>query len=136
LAKLTSAIICDYAQVRDGLLFMMSGSITRVFRPDLPAPMGVMLALVMEVPAGEQDQVHEVNVAVKHAGTASEVFRLAGGAQVAGAVTYPGESIYVPMVIDLRMVNAGAYGAFDVVSSVDDNPGPHLTIYVVDKQPS
>ena len=48
------ATICDFAQVRDGLLSVISAGITRVWRSQYPAPLGVMLALVFEVGPGRR----------------------------------------------------------------------------------
>jgi glutamate-5-semialdehyde dehydrogenase len=37
----TTAMLADFAQVREGLLFVSSGGITRCYREQLPAPLGV-----------------------------------------------------------------------------------------------
>jgi len=133
LTTLTSAILCEFAQVRESMLVVVGGCITRVRRESLPAPLGVMLALVMEIPAGEQAQVHEIVVAVKRPETAEDVLRVVGGVQLSSEHAYPGESLQVPLAFDLRDARVEAYGGYDVVSHVDGNPGPMLTFYVVDK---
>lgn len=46
--QLASAILCDFAQVREGLLFVSGGGITRIWRETFPAAAGVSLALVFE----------------------------------------------------------------------------------------
>jgi hypothetical protein len=134
LALLTSAILCDFAQVREGLLFVVGGGITRMARPELPAPLNVMLALVVDVPYDQLNQVHEVVVSIKRTDTAEEVVRLVGGAQIAGDV-YPGESLYMPLVFDLRGLAVPAYGSYDVQASVDGGVGTTLTFYMIDKPP-
>ena len=50
------ATLCDFAQVREGLLFVSSAGITRVYRESFPAPIGVMLALVLGDVAGGSGQ--------------------------------------------------------------------------------
>ena len=44
LMEVTTAMLSDFAQVREGLLFVSSGGITRCYREQLPAPLGVHLA--------------------------------------------------------------------------------------------
>jgi Family of unknown function (DUF6941) len=134
LARLTSGIVCDFAQVREGLLFVSSGAITRVFRPSLPAALGVMLAMVVEVPADEHDQTHEVRVAVRRNATAERIFEWVAGFQMANVVAEPGESIYLPLVAaEMARAAVPAYGSYDIRMNVDGNEGPYLTAYVVEK---
>ncbi len=40
--------LCDHVQVRDGLLFIVAGGITRLRRPSYPATLGAGLAVVIE----------------------------------------------------------------------------------------
>jgi hypothetical protein len=134
LAELTAGIVCDFAQVRERLLFVSSGAITRLYRPTLPAPLRVMLAMVVEVPADERDQAHEVRVVVRGNETAERVFEWVAGFQIAAPEAEPGESVYMPLVVP-EMGNAAvqAYGGYDIRMSADGNDGPLLTVYVVEK---
>ena len=47
---LSTAVLCDFAQVRDRLLFVASGAVSRLYRRELPSPLGLMVGLVIEVP--------------------------------------------------------------------------------------
>ena len=49
--KVSVAAICDFAQVREGLLSVISAGINRLWRPQYPAPMGAMLALIVAQPS-------------------------------------------------------------------------------------
>ena len=129
MAAISSALLCDFAQVREGLLFVLSGGITRVYRADLPGTLGVKAAVVVEIGFAEVERVHQLVVSVKHAGTAQELGRLTTGFQAAG-VLEPGESLYVPLVVDLAAVPVRDYGAHDVQVSVDGAVPAQLTIYV------
>ena len=60
----TTAMLADFAQVREGLLFVASGGVTRCYRDQLPAPLGVFLATVLELDRLEAERVHEVHVVV------------------------------------------------------------------------
>jgi hypothetical protein len=136
LARLTSGIVCDFAQVRERLLFVSSGAITRLYPPSLPAPLGVMLAMVVEVPSEEQDQTHEVRVAVKRNETAERIFEWVAGFQVGSIVAEPGESLYVPLVAaEMAGAAVSAVGGYDIRMNVDGNEGPYLTVYVAEKPP-
>jgi hypothetical protein len=134
LASISSGILCDFAQVRDGLLFVASGGVTRAFRPELPAGLGVMLGLLVELPPGDIELVHELTVVVKQNETAEDIARFVAGVQAQGD-TYPGEALIAPLVLDLRNVPVEAYGSYDIRAAVDGELGIHLTFYVADKQP-
>ena len=60
--KLNTALLCDFAQVRQNLLFISSGGISRIQRAEYPAPLRVHLALMIEVHPIEADHPHEVEV--------------------------------------------------------------------------
>ena len=64
LMDVTTAMLADFAQVREGLLFVSSGGITRCYREQLPAPLGVHLAIVLELDRLEAERPHEVRVVV------------------------------------------------------------------------
>ena len=38
---ISTAILCDFAEVRDNLLFVVAGGVTRLFRAEWPGPMNV-----------------------------------------------------------------------------------------------
>lgn len=128
-AAISSVLLCDYAQVREGLLFVLSGGITRVYRRTLPAPLGVKAAVVVEIGFAEIARPHQLVVSVKHVGTAQEMGRMTSGFKAAGALE-PGESLYVPIVVDLASVAVKEYGAHDVQVAVDGAVPAQLTIYV------
>ena len=62
--RIIAGVLCDYAEVREGLLTIVSAGITRLWRAELPAPMGVFLALQVEVEANERPFPHELEVAI------------------------------------------------------------------------
>lgn len=129
MAAISSVLLCDFAQVREGLLFVLSGGITRVYRPKLPGNLGVKAAVVVEIGFAEVGRAHQLVVSVKHAGTAQEMGRLTSGFKAGGALE-PGESLYVPIVVDLAAVPVKEYGAHDVQVAIDGAVPAQLTIYV------
>lgn len=46
--RATTAILCDAATVREGLLHLLGGGVSALGRPSFPAPLLVDLALVLE----------------------------------------------------------------------------------------
>lgn len=130
MARIHSAILCDFAQVREGLLFISSGGITRAYREEVPAALSMALAVVLEISCDELELAHEINFSVKHPESAETVASAVGGLQVGDAATNPGENLYVPFVADLRQLVVPAFGAYDVQTAADGNPGPDITFYV------
>jgi hypothetical protein len=60
--KIDTAFLCDAATVREGLLNVLSGGITRVGRPDFPEALGLTLALRILVHPTEADSPHKLVV--------------------------------------------------------------------------
>ena len=109
--KTCVAALCDFAQVRESLLTVASAGITRVWRPQYPAPMGLMLALVIEVAPAEAALPREIRIRVED----SDGKRLAessGGFQVdvPPEGNDPGEVLMLPFAIDFRGVELPAAG--------------------------
>lgn len=109
------ATICDFAQVREGLLSVLSAGITRVWQTQYPAPLGVMVALVFELAPGAATTPREVQFRVENA----DGDRLAEGV---GAIQAdpspghdPGEMLTLPMVVDFRSLQLPAAGRYQIV---------------------
>jgi hypothetical protein len=110
----TTALVCDHAQVREGLLFVLSGGISRVMRDVYPAPLGTCLALVLEFERIEAEEGHELGVLV--VGEDGELV-----AQVDAHVRVdnperakPGENVHLPIAVDLRGVMLDKVGAYEL----------------------
>lgn len=91
-----------------------------------------MLALMVQVPPDEHAIAHELTVVVKRNDTAEDVARSVTGLQIGSNDAFPGESIQVPVVVNMHGVTVEAFGAYDVRMSIDDEDGPLLTCYVVE----
>ncbi|MXW42226.1 MAG: hypothetical protein F4138_02210 [Acidimicrobiia bacterium] len=108
------ATLCDFAQIREGLLFVHSAGITRVYRESFPAPIGVMLALVLEMSPVEANVANKIRVRVEDA----DGFKLAemvGEMQVKlGSGHDPGEMVNVPFVADFRNIKLPKPGRYQV----------------------
>lgn len=53
--KISSVVLCDFAQVREGLTFISSGNITRIGREVYPANLGANLSLTFFTDLNQQE---------------------------------------------------------------------------------
>ena len=108
------ATLCDFAQVREGLLFVSSAGITRVYRESFPAPIGVMLALVLEMSPVEAANANKIKVRVEDA-DGQKLAEMVGEVQVKlGSGHDPGELVNVPFVADFRAMKLPTPGRYQV----------------------
>lgn len=128
--RITTAVLCDFAQVRDGLLFVSSGAVTRLYRHDLPAPLGIMVAVVIDVPLEESGVPHVLRTTVVNRHN-NELAGLTNTFQVGDDGLFPHEVQQVPMVFSLSGVSARSWGTHQVRLSLDDGEPDRLTFYVV-----
>ncbi len=97
----------------------LSGGVTRVWRNAYPAPLNLYLATLLRIPQGEAGVPHDIEVKVigDQGPLASGV---KGGFQVgAGEEAEPGESLVVPVPIDLRGIALPFPGPFRVSVTID-----------------
>ena len=108
------ATLCDFAQVREGLLFLSSAGITRIYRENFPAPSGIMLALVLEMSPVEAGIASKIEVRVEDA-DGLKLADIVGEMQVkVGSGHDPGEMINVPFVADFRNMKLPAPGRYQI----------------------
>ena len=121
---LTTVLLCDHAQVREGLLFVHSGGVSRVVPSTYPASIRIHLAMVVHVPASEVADTHTIDLRFKYPDSAE----LIATAQIALQLheikgAYPGEGLNVPQVIDLSMIPFPRPGQVDVQISISPSTG-------------
>jgi hypothetical protein len=130
--RLTTLLLSDFAQVRERLLFVSSGGISRVAQSSFPASPRICLAMVVHLPAGALGQPHHVVIKLKYPDQAAVVAQIEIALNiddVAGA--NPGEGINVPQVIDLSPVAFPHPGQVDVQVSIDDEPAGDLSFWMM-----
>lgn len=117
--KLTCALLCDAATVREGLINVLGGGVSRVSRPALPAPLGMALALVVDQHRTEMGREHRLDVLVL-----SE-----DGAELARAnLTWRADRIPedlaadypFPVIVPLHAVMLPSFGGYSVELLIDD----------------
>jgi hypothetical protein len=107
--EITTAMLADFAQVREGLLFVSSGGITRCYREELPAPLGVFLAVVLQLDRVEAERTHEVEVILVDE-DGGELARIAGEIQIGEPQLLLNESLNLPITFDLRNIPVERFG--------------------------
>ena len=127
---LSTAVLCDFAQVRDRLLFVSSGAVSRLYRQELPSPLGLMVGLVIEVPLEDAGMEHRLRAEVinRHGtvlATLENLFR------VSDVGLFPHEVQQVPLVLSITGVRARTWGTHQVRLYLDDDLVRALTLYVV-----
>lgn len=117
--ELSAAFLCDYASVRESLLFITAGGVTRIWREPLPTRMGVWLALLIQVDRLEADVPHEMRIVVVGE-DGNNLAEVKAGFQVQdrGDASVH-ESVAVPIVLNLSGVPIEKYGSHSVEILID-----------------
>jgi hypothetical protein len=137
--QLLAALLCDFAQVRDGLMVIVATPITRVVRPEYPSPLKLALAVVVEGAPGDIVGLpHEVQVIVSIAGQSVAEARLAfsiGEENVAHLA--PGETVNLPLVIDMSELALPTEGPYTILVRLNGGEAvgqPELTLSLLAQQ--
>ncbi|MSO37919.1 MAG: hypothetical protein EXQ69_06670 [Acidimicrobiia bacterium] len=126
----TTAMLADFAQVREGLLFVASGGVTRCYRDTLPGPLGVMLATVLELDSVEAERPHEVRVVIVDE-DGGQIGEIAGEIQVGETQMMIGENLNLPITFDLRNMPVERYGSVEVRCYVDGEHRCTLPMWIL-----
>ena len=133
--EVTTALLCDHAQVRDGLLFVLSGGISRVMRDSFPATMGTCLALVLEFESAETDLAHQLQILVVGE-DGEEVARMDAEVQIDGTDRARlAENLQLPISVDLRVAPLERPGAYELHVYVDAEHRRTLQLKVLSDSP-
>jgi hypothetical protein len=130
----TTAMLADFAQVREGLLFVASGGVTRCYRDQLPAPLGVFLATVLELDRLEAEQLHQLQVLVVDE-DGQQLAEIAGEIQLGQTQLMINENLNVPITFDLRNVPVEKFGSVEIRLYVSNEHRRTLPIWVLQSVP-
>lgn len=117
----TCALLCDAATVREGLLHVLGGGITRLNRPQFPAPMNTTLALGLAVHRTEAEREHQVEIIVQSE-DGNRIAEVGAGFQVGATPESdlrPGERLNVPLVVPLIPVGLPVVGGYSIEVLID-----------------
>jgi hypothetical protein len=95
------ALLCDAATVREGLLHVLGGGVTRAGRAQYPSPLGLTLALRILVHPTEAERPHNLDIRLQgEDGQPVAAVGVEFGVSDPGAVE-PGEQISVPFPLPM-----------------------------------
>lgn len=126
-----AALLCDSATVREGLLNVLGAGVTRLWRPELPAPLAVTLAVIAEMAEEDLPVPHEVEVTISNTG--GLIGQAMGGFQAGApaANVEAGERFLVPIALDLRNAGTNAYGRHEMRVSIDAGAAERTLLFWV-----
>ena len=131
-AQLKAMVLCDFAQIREGLLFVQSGGLTRLASRSFPASFGCYLACMIYLPPDEAADAHQIVMKVKAAASATLVatvkVELHQSTRPPGLA--PGEGRQVPLVVPLAAVTFPEPGEYDLQVDIDDHLAGDLSFRV------
>jgi hypothetical protein len=113
-------LLCDAAMIREGLLHIPGAPITRLYRPSVPAPLGVSVAVVFTVERADYGKMKEIEIKVSS--PLQDIAKIGGIATVGPRPdkAEPGESrIYMPFVASLSNIATPDWGEHTVSVSLD-----------------
>jgi hypothetical protein len=138
--RIDCALLCDAATVREGLLHLLGGGVTRVNRPGYPAPLAPLtLALRILIHPTEADRTHQLDVRLQDADGA-EVARMdvqfgvgdPGNAE-------PGEELSLPIPLtmpeQIGLPHAGRYSFELLIDGAHQLSVPFIATHVSGGQP-
>jgi hypothetical protein len=113
------ALLCDAATVREGMLHVLGGGVTRIWRPAFPAPLGLSLALLVTLEPAEARQPHKLTVILQDQDgqVGAQLDGQFGVASPTGAK--PGERLLVPVVLNLLPVAIPKAGTYSLELLID-----------------
>lgn len=134
-AQLKSLILCDFAQIREGLLFVQSGGLTRLAAPTFPARFSCHVAALVWTPPDEATMSHEMVMKVKSASTATLVatINVAMHQSAPPRGLEPGEGRQLPIVVPLSAVTFPEPGEYDLQAELDDQLAGDLSFRVAER---
>jgi len=131
--RIDCALLCDAVTVREGLLHILGGGVTRANRPQFPSPLTMMLALRIMVHPTEAASEHECRVLLLSV-DGEEVAAIAIGFGVTdpSALT-PGEEASLPIPINvsnLPLPAAGPYSFEILIDGIHQASVPFLAVLI------
>jgi hypothetical protein len=121
--RVDAAMVCDAASVREGLLFVLGGGVTRVWRPEYPAPLNVSVALIVTLHPTEADHPHAIRLALQteDGQTVAEAQGQFGVQPEVLTQLQPGEEVAIPIALPFNGVALAAEGSYSFELLIDGN---------------
>ena len=121
------AFLCDAATVREGLLHVLGGGITRIWRDRYPAELLCSLALLVSMAPAEGDREHSLSVQIaaqdgEQVASIDALFR-----STPGPGRIPGEDLHMPQVLNMHQVAIPSPGVYSATILINGSIYSSLT---------
>lgn len=127
---LTTLLLCDYANIREGMLNIISGGITRIStRTPFPAPIDAHLAMSVYVHPYRVTDTHHGRVVLRYPDTLDELARIEFQFQ-GDAELEAGEGLNFHFALPLQGVAAERPGQIDISVSLNDAPAGMISFWM------
>ena len=111
--RVAIAVLADAANVREGTLSILSAGINTTWRPEYPALLQAVLALLIEIPQEDQIDSFELEVSFRRLDGGSTDPLPIGSAKVESeGITDGGPANVVPLVLGLEGFEIPAAGSY------------------------
>jgi hypothetical protein len=121
--RVSTALLCDAATVREGLLHILGGGISTMSRPTFPAALGAQLAIMIHQHPTELARGHTLDVIVQTE-DGERVANASVSWQTPPELQRQLREVAQPVVLPLAMVGVPRVGAYSVEILID---GIHQT---------
>lgn len=128
--RLQAIMLCDHANVREGMLSVLSAGISRAGLQAYPGSLPAYLALLIYIPPDRVELAHECDVKLKYPDTASEIaaINIAFHSQ---AKVFNGEGITIPLALPVHPIVFTRHGQVDVQVSVNNHHVGELSFWLL-----
>lgn len=129
---LTTLLLCDYANIREGMLNIVSGGITRIATSTgFPSVIDAHLAMSVYVHPDRVSDTHHGRVVMRHPDTVEEIarieFQFHGDAQL-----NPGEGLNFHFALPLQGITVHRPGQIDIAVTVNETPVGLISFWMTD----
>ena len=129
---LTTLLLCDFANIREGMLNIISGGITRIgVTNGFPTGIDATVAMSVYVHPHRVGQVHSGRLIMRYPDTIEEIarieFQFEGDAEL-----NPGEGLNFHFALPLQTIAAPRPGQIDISVTIDDSPAGLVSFWMQD----
>lgn len=129
---LTTLLLCDYANIREGMINIVSGGITRIGSSiGFPTAIDAHLAMSVYVHPHRVSETHSGRMVLRFPDTVEEIARIEfefhGDADL-----HPGEGLNFHFALPLQGISVPRAGQIDISVTVNEAPIGLLSFWLVD----
>jgi hypothetical protein len=127
---LTTLTLCDFANVREGMLNIVSGGVTRIAtHSGFPTEVESFLAMSVYVQPHRVGEEHQGRIIIRYPENAEEVARIDFEFNV-DAERNPGEGLFFPFALPMRGIGFPHVGQLDISVSLNDQPAGLVSFWL------